>query len=82
MNMQWFLREENGKLSATRLAFLLWAVGVLVMWIIACVNKGELQAIDNSVVTVLGLLMGGKAVQRFGETTTRTLPATPPTTGS
>jgi hypothetical protein len=62
-----FLKDNSGGLSATRLAFLLWVIGVLVAWCIVSVKGGSLQAIDPSVQTVLAILMTGKVVQRFGE---------------
>jgi hypothetical protein len=36
---------------------------------IPAIQQGKLAAIDGSVVTVLGILMTGKTVQRFGEQT-------------
>ena len=61
------LEDNSGGLSATRLAFLLWAVGVLVAWSIVSVRSGTLQPIDGSVQAILAILMTGKVVQRFGE---------------
>lgn len=55
------------ELSATRLVLFLWAVGVLVIWGYASIKSATLQDIPQSVVTILGLVMGGKVVQRFGE---------------
>jgi hypothetical protein len=62
-----FLQDNSGGLSATRLAFLLWAVGVLIVWIYSSIQQDKLAEIDRTVVTVLGILMTGKTVQRFGE---------------
>jgi xanthosine utilization system XapX-like protein len=62
-----FLSERTGKLSASRLLLLLWGVGVLVVWVINSLLTRQLQAIPESVVTILGILVGGKTVQRFGE---------------
>lgn len=67
MKIEEFLQEENGGFSSTRLAFLLWAVGVLIIWIINSAKSGILQPIDGSVITIMGILMGGKVVQKFGE---------------
>ncbi len=74
-----FLQEDNGGFSSTRLAFLLWVFGVLVVWIIASVTSQPmtLARIDPSVTTVLGILMTGKVVQKFGEK-----PESPPGGGS
>lgn len=62
-----FLQDDNGGFSATRLAFLLWVLGLLTIWLIASAKAGSLQAIPESVITLLGILMGGKVVQKFGE---------------
>lgn len=62
-----FLEENDGSFSATRLAFLLWAIGVLTVWIIVSLQKWALQPIDGSISTILGILMTGKVIQKFGE---------------
>lgn len=62
-----FLQEDNGGFSAGRLAFLLWIAGVLVVWLITSIKSSSLQAIPDSVATVIGILMTGKVVQKFGE---------------
>lgn len=67
MKLLEFLQEDNGGFSSSRLAFLLWIAGVLIAWIIASIKGGSLQEIPDSVVTVIGILMTGKIVQKFGE---------------
>ena len=67
MNAREFLQGGDQGLSATRLAFLLWVVGVLVVWMADSISQGQLARIDYSVVSLIGILMGGKALQRFGE---------------
>jgi hypothetical protein len=62
-----FLQEDNGGFSATRLGFLLWVVGVLIVWMITSLKSMTLAPIDSSVATVIGILMTGKVVQKFGE---------------
>jgi hypothetical protein len=62
-----FLQDDNGNLSSMRLAFLLWVVGVLLIWGIASLKAGELKIIPDSVTTIVGVLMGGKVMQKFGE---------------
>ena len=62
-----FLQEDNGGLSANRLAFLLWIVGVLVVWVITSIKSGSLQVIPESVAVIIGILMTGKVAQKFGE---------------
>src|SRR5439155_9954120 len=68
MRLQQFVEDKKeGQFSAMRLAFLLWAVGVFAVWAYASISAGELRGIPESVVTILGLLAGGKVVQRYGE---------------
>jgi|GEM_PF-2566348 len=62
-----FLQDDNGNLSSMRLAFLLWVVGVLAIWGVASLKAGELKIIPDSVTTIIGVLMGGKVMQKFGE---------------
>ncbi|MGA7563973.1 MAG: hypothetical protein WBW55_12270 [Desulfobaccales bacterium] len=64
---QSFLQEDNGNFSATRLAFLLWIIGVLVVWIMDSVKAASLQGIPESVAAIIGILMTGKVAQKFGE---------------
>lgn len=64
-----FFQEDNGGFSATRLGFLLWVVGALVVWIITSLTSEprQLAKVDSSVVTVIGILMTGKVAQKYGE---------------
>jgi hypothetical protein len=64
-----FFQEDNGGLSATRLAFLYWALGVLIVWIVESLASKPMviAKIDSNVTTILGILMTGKVVQKFGE---------------
>ncbi len=80
MSLLEFFQEDNGGLSATRLAFLLWVAGVLTVWIISSLTNGKLQPIDSSVTTILGILMAGKVVQKFGEKPTQ--PSSPVNAGN
>jgi hypothetical protein len=67
MKFSSFLEDNSGGFSATRLAFLLWTVGVLAVWIYTSIANKSLADINSSVVTIIGILMTGKTVQRFGE---------------
>ncbi len=62
-----FIREENGKLSSSRLLIMLWGGGVFIIWAISSLQGEVLQSIPDSVITVVGVLVGAKTVQRFGE---------------
>ena len=62
-----FLQEDNGNFSATRLAFLLWILGVLIGWGVASARLNKLQEIPDSVLALIGVLMTGKVTQKFAE---------------
>lgn len=61
------LHDADGSLSSTRLAFLLWALGPLVVWAWVCIRSGAVVPIDGSVITIIGVMMSGKVVQKFSE---------------
>jgi len=68
MQLTDFVREPRaGKLSAIRLVFIVWALVVLVVWAIQSLRGDGLADIPAPVITVLGMLLGGKVVQRFAE---------------
>ena len=63
-------KEKNsvdGKLSTARVIFLLWSLGVFGIWFYLSVRAGQLQPVPSSIVTILGLLAGGKTIQKFFE---------------
>jgi hypothetical protein len=62
-----FLQEGNGKLSATRLAFLIWAVGGFGLFALVSIKSGTFAPIPDNYVWVAGVFMTGRFVQRFGE---------------
>ncbi len=77
-----FLQEDNGNFSSSRLAFLLWVVGVLFTWILLSITSGSLQPLDNSVTAILGILMTGKVAQKFGENPKKAGVQNPPETAA
>lgn len=63
-----FFQEDNGGFSSTRLIMFLWGVGILVVWIISTTKHDwVIQDIHDSIQVVLGIVMTGKVVQKFGE---------------
>ncbi|MFH1861043.1 MAG: hypothetical protein ABH870_08575 [bacterium] len=67
MKILQFLQDEKGILSSTRLAFLIWAIGMFVVWAIVSIYNHKLMEIDNNMMFILLSLMTGKVVQKFGE---------------
>ena len=68
MALEQFLQDKKtNTLSAMRLALFWWVFGVSLIWGYVSIRTLELQPIPESVVAILGLLLGGKVVQRFAE---------------
>ncbi|NWD69151.1 hypothetical protein HX870_16230 [Pseudomonas gingeri] len=68
MKIYQFLQDGTGNLSATRLAFLLWVIGALVVWVyqsFMSTDHGKMIAFDPTITTVIGILMTGKVAQSF-----------------
>ena len=64
-----FFQEDNGTFSATRLAFLTWVFGALIMWGVSSFQSPDrkMQEVPQSVQVLIGILMTGKVVQKFRE---------------
>jgi hypothetical protein len=65
-----FLEDTSGGFSAMRLAMLAWIAGLLVIWCFISYKEAKLQPIPESLTTIIGILVSGKVVQRFGENQT------------
>jgi hypothetical protein len=64
---QFFQDDGTKRFSATRLAFLAWIFGALVIWGADSFQNKEMQKVPDSVTTLIGILMTGKVAQKFGE---------------
>lgn len=73
-----FFQDGDGMLSATRLGFLLWVIGLLLVWVSTSLSQGVLQSVPESVAAIVGVLMTGKVVQSFGENGVVNSPSTSP----
>jgi hypothetical protein len=62
-----FIKDKEGKPSSSRLLILMWGLGVFAIWAVSSLESSTLQSIPDSVITILGVLVGGKTLQRFGE---------------
>ncbi|MEI6652784.1 MAG: hypothetical protein WCL42_09455 [Chlorobiaceae bacterium] len=67
-----FLQDGKGVFSSTRLGFLMWVIGTLVVWIVGSMNVINAHNqpltfpdIPTSVQIIIASLMAGKAVQSF-----------------
>ncbi|GAB4385127.1 MAG: hypothetical protein Kow00121_49680 [Elainellaceae cyanobacterium] len=62
-----FLQEDNGNFSSTRLAFLAWVFGTLIIWCNGSFQEGKMQEIPQSIQVLIGIFMTGKVTQKFRE---------------
>jgi hypothetical protein len=62
-----FMKDKDGKPSSSRLLILMCGLGVFAIWAVSSLKSSTLQSIPDSVITILGVLVGGKTLQRFGE---------------
>jgi len=80
MNLSSFLQEDNGKFSATRLALLVWSIGLLGVWAAGSIynvfwgSTHNFLELPPSTITLVGLLMAGKVVQKYEEKPTTETP--------
>lgn len=64
--------ETPGVASSMRILLTLGILDVLTVWTVASCRAGKPVALDWSVVSLIGLLVGGKVTQHFSETDTKT----------
>lgn len=69
-----FVKDGDGALSSTRLAFIMTMISFLSMWILQSTNEKKVAPIDNSVIYLIGVLMMGKVAQSVSENNTETPP--------
>lgn len=72
-----FLKDNCGKMSATRLALLSWSFGILAMWLLTSWQNKKMQPIDNSIVALLGVFGTAKVSEKFAENKNPTPPNAP-----
>ena len=61
------LQDDNGKLSATRLAFLLWSFGVFTIWAYLSMITQSLMVIPITVVELTGIFIMSKVTGAWVE---------------
>ncbi len=62
-----FFEDNSGGLSSMRLVFVIFTLAVVAIWSYVSISKGQMAALDSSIVSVIGILAASKTVQRFGE---------------
>jgi predicted transporter len=62
-----FLKDESGKYSSTRLAFLTWVLGTFLVWAIISMKNMKLEIMPLENIGFITMLMTGKVIQVFKE---------------
>lgn len=78
MNLSQMFKDDTGQVSSMRVVFVLWGFGVFALWAVISFKAGQMVAIPQQAMEVLGMCLGGKVVQSFSENNSPTTP--PPTT--
>lgn len=65
--MKQFFMDESGKYSSTRLVFLIWSLGLFVVWSIISLKKKEIASLPLEIILLIGTFMSGKVIQTFRE---------------
>lgn len=62
-----FFQEDNGVLSAIRLAFISWTFGLLIVWMNSSIQHKRVDEVPASVVALITVFMTGKVSQKIVE---------------
>ena len=54
-----------------RVLFLIYGGGVLVVWAVVSIWKGDLKDVPTTVAVILGAMFGSKALQSLGENSSK-----------
>lgn len=65
--MKDFFKDESGKYSSTRLAFLTWVLGTFFVWAIISIKSMKMEIIPLENIGFITMLMTGKVIQIFRE---------------
>ncbi len=60
-------QEDNGGLSAQRVAFFLWNTSLAAVWTYVSIKNGALAAIDPGVLAGMAIMQGSKVGQKILE---------------
>lgn len=62
------LEDNSGGLSSCRVVMLVWTMALFGTWVTVAYKTKSLPDVPTGVLTLTGMILGGKVVQRFGET--------------
>lgn len=66
------LSDGSDGISTMRVLLTLWTLGVMAAWLMAALGTHTIPDIPSGVLTLTGMLVGGKVIQRFGEEPAKT----------
>jgi hypothetical protein len=64
-----FFQERGGSLSSNRLVYVIWMLGMLIVWGNLSFKENKMAEIPESNLLVIALLLTGKVLQKNIETT-------------
>ena len=67
MNLSQFFKDDTGQLSSMRLVFLVWSLGLFVVWAIISLITKQMYAVPESCIEILGICTIGKATHAVTE---------------
>jgi len=77
-----FFQDDNDRFSATRLAFLAWIFGALIVWGAGSCHDRKMQDLPSSIQVLIGILMTGKVTQKFVEASGSTVKGDQPSSAN
>jgi hypothetical protein len=67
MNLSQFFKDDTGQLSSMRLVFLVWGLGLFVVWAIISIITKQMFPVPESCIEILGICTIGKAANSITE---------------
>ena len=61
------LQDNGGGISSQRVLLLVWCAVLIVVWCVVAIKTKTIPDIPAGVLTLSGIIIGGKVLQRFGE---------------
>jgi hypothetical protein len=59
-----FVQEVCGKKCPVRLVYLIWGIGIFLVWSFLSIKHSKFEPIDDSVIMFFGLAVTGKVIQK------------------
>lgn len=59
------IQDKTGKLSTSRLSFLLWSTGALIIWLYLTYHNRSMADVPEGVRWILGILVSNRVGQKY-----------------